>query len=190
MTITSAFSTPIYHYQFEGEPLDLIQQEIAQKIDQLEAKQGPWAELGRTSFNFEGSNDIVSLGLDLVKDTIFTHLWHYLEAVSYPASGFQMADSWFNWYARGEFMYEHIHPNRRVSGCYYYQSTGEDGDLKLRNPNPHMHTGLWPADLMPQQDLIITPRQGLLVLFPSWMWHRVSPNLTDTTRISIAFNLA
>lgn len=45
--MTSAFSTPIYQHQFEGQELALIQQEIAQKIDQLEAKQGPWAELGQ-----------------------------------------------------------------------------------------------------------------------------------------------
>jgi len=47
----------------------------------------------------------------------------------------------------------------------------------------------WPADQLRDQDFQVEPKEGRLVLFPSWLTHRVSVNRTDEERISIAFNL-
>ena len=38
------------------------------------------------------------------------------------------------------------------------------------------------------QRIVIRPVPGLLVLFPSWLYHFVHPSTADTPRISIAFN--
>ena len=37
---------------------------------------------------------------------------------------------------------------------------------------------------------MISPVENQLLLFPSWLSHRVEPNLTEGERISISFNLA
>ena len=34
----------------------------------------------------------------------------------------------------------------------------------------------------------VTPEEGKLMIWPSWLLHYVKPNLSDDTRISIAFN--
>jgi len=33
------------------------------------------------------------------------------------------------------------------------------------------------------------PKAGMMVIFPSWLWHGVEPNMNDKPRISIAFNI-
>jgi len=32
------------------------------------------------------------------------------------------------------------------------------------------------------------PRPGGMLIFPSWLYHGVEPNLTDTPRVSLSFN--
>ena len=190
MTTQHCFSTPIYTHQLEGAQFDSVQEEIAAVIGSVSAQPNPWAELGTTSFRFDGCNDLIQHHCSHTAQAIIHCVHDYLNDIAYPADEFTLVDSWFNWYQDRDFMFEHLHPNRRISGCYYYSSTGEDGDLKFRNPNPSQQFGLFPSDLQGNTDLIVTPRTGMLVLFPSWLWHRVAPNLGKETRISIAFNLA
>ena len=33
-----------------------------------------------------------------------------------------------------------------------------------------------------------TPRAGIIVMFPAWLWHEVQPNESNDTRISVSFN--
>ena len=40
------------------------------------------------------------------------------------------------------------------------------------------------------QRMLIRPVPGLLVLFPSWLYHFVHPSTAYSPRISIAFNAA
>ena len=83
----------------------------------------------------------------------------------------------------------HIHPNGSVSGVYYVQLPGEGG--------PHEETGAIefgrpPARLSAVADpevKLIQPQAGLLVLFPSFFWHRTIPFSSAGQRISIAFDL-
>ena len=35
----------------------------------------------------------------------------------------------------------------------------------------------------------IEPKEGRLVIFPSWMSHQVTPNFTNEDRISYSFNI-
>jgi uncharacterized protein (TIGR02466 family) len=35
----------------------------------------------------------------------------------------------------------------------------------------------------------IPPEVGKLIIFPSWLDHGVNPNLSDTDRISMSFNI-
>lgn len=191
MTTKFCFPTPIQVYDLEGFELERVQAEIAGVIDTIEHWDTPWAESGQTSYRTEGVNDLQTYKLDHLTRSIFAALGGMLKDLGYPMNTpWNLCDSWFNWYGRGDFMFEHIHPERRISGCYYYATTGEDGQLKFKNPNPLMQNKLWPADALRDQDYTVEPRVGRLVLFPSWLPHRVSVNRTDTTRISIAFNIA
>lgn len=81
----------------------------------------------------------------------------------------------------------HIHLDGYVSGVYYAQlpenmGNDEAGYLELGRP---------PADfpLVQSTDLVpIKPEEGLMVLFPSYFYHRTIPFEADRQRISIAFD--
>jgi uncharacterized protein (TIGR02466 family) len=191
MPTNNCFSTPILVHDLKGDELAQVQAEIAAVIDTIPRHATPWAESGETSYQIEGVNDLQQYKLDHLTRAVFGALAIMLRDLGYPLNTpWNLCDSWFNWYGQGDFMFEHIHPERRISGCYYYAATGDDGQLKFKNPNPLMQNKLWPADALRDQDYTVLPQVGRLVMFPSWLPHRVSINTTDQTRISIAFNIA
>lgn len=83
----------------------------------------------------------------------------------------------------------HLHPESWLSGVYYPQlppvvSTGRDkaGWLEFGRPPFNLHHVVAPPIDSVQ------PREGMLVLFPGYMFHRIRPFESECTRISIAFD--
>jgi uncharacterized protein (TIGR02466 family) len=85
----------------------------------------------------------------------------------------------------------HIHPSAWLSGVYYVSipeavaaSTDHTaGWIEFGQPPEHYH-GRVPPELVLEK-----PREGLLVLFPSYFYHRTIPFDTPGRRISIAFDV-
>ncbi len=85
----------------------------------------------------------------------------------------------------------HIHPEAWLSGVYYAQVPAV---VEAETP---AHAG-WIAfaktpellEVEPGPEVrLIQPKEGLMVLFPSYFFHNTIPFETDETRISIAFDL-
>ncbi len=93
----------------------------------------------------------------------------------------------------------HIHPKSHWSGVYYIQTPEHCGNIEFTDPRTML--------LMDQPTYIpgktrkksrwtkvnFTPEPGKLVIFPSWLYHSVPPNLSDQTgkdahRVIISFN--
>lgn len=94
---------------------------------------------------------------------------------------------------RGGHQIAHIHPEAWLSGVYYPQvpaavrSPVEPGD-----PSGCLEIGAddWPGPWRVPSPLIrVRPAEGLLVLFPSYFYHRTVPFDAEGTRISVAFDL-
>jgi len=85
----------------------------------------------------------------------------------------------------------HNHPSSAWSGCYYVTGAGSDeslaGVLEFYDPRPFTEMVEVPGTPYGQR-MLIRPVPGLLVVFPSWLYHFVHPMASDTPRISIAFN--
>ncbi len=184
------FPTPVWISQIPAARLAAVRSEVDRVIDSVAAQPKPWDESGTTSFNWQGCNDLVTYGLTRLCSELESAQREYCRSLGYDHRGIEIVDSWFNWYRDGDFMFEHLHPDRLISGCYYHRTTGLDGVLKLKNPNPLMQFKAWPADQLRDQDWRIQPCEGMIVLFPSWLVHRVSVNSTGSTRVSIALNFA
>jgi tetratricopeptide (TPR) repeat protein len=80
---------------------------------------------------------------------------------------------------------DHVHPEGWLSSAFYIrvpEATGGEGWLKFGEPGtptaPLLEPGHW-----------IKPEPGLLVLFPSYMWHGTAPYSSDGTRLTCAFDL-
>lgn len=96
----------------------------------------------------------------------------------------------------------HYHPGAVWSGTYYVDDGGAidnpalGGEFELLDPR-----GAAPAMYAPHLAFAgdggravgatesIRPKPGLIILFPSWMFHQVRPYRGQGERISIAFNL-
>lgn len=85
----------------------------------------------------------------------------------------------------------HIHPSAWLSGVYYVALPGgmaassddPSGWIEFGQPPDHYHARVQ-AELS-----LIKPREGLLVLFPSYFYHRTIPFDAAGRRISIAFDV-
>jgi tetratricopeptide (TPR) repeat protein len=101
----------------------------------------------------------------------------------------RFAGSWSVRLAAGGLHSNHVHPQGWISSALYvvlpHRQTDEDphaGWLALGEPPTAL--GL---DLLPRR--IIEPREGRLILFPSWMWHGTRP-FSKGERLTIAFDVA
>ena len=95
--------------------------------------------------------------------------------------------SWINQFREGSYAHCHHHSTADISGVYYYQTSGDDGSLYFESPVAE--AGCTPAWIQLNERFNIPPRVGLMVLFPGWLRHGVSTNRTNSTRISISWNV-
>jgi uncharacterized protein (TIGR02466 family) len=111
--------------------------------------------------------------------------------------------AWANVNGPGDANICHYHPGAFWSGSYYVEDGGCASDPSLggefemldpRGAGPGMYA---PTLKFAGEDGLsvgaaetIRPRPGLLVLFPSWLFHQVRPYRGAGLRISIAFNLS
>jgi uncharacterized protein (TIGR02466 family) len=110
---------------------------------------------------------------------------------------------WANVNGHGDANMCHYHAGAFWSGTYYVDDGGCGTDETLggefemldpRGPGPAMYA---PTLKFAGEDgasvgaaEMIRPRPGLLLLFPSWLFHQVRPYRGSALRISLAFNLS
>tara|TARA_Y100000590_G_scaffold150593_1_gene172996 strand:+ start:1400 stop:2002 length:603 start_codon:yes stop_codon:yes gene_type:complete len=86
----------------------------------------------------------------------------------------------------------HIHGNNYISAAYYVKAPQKCGNIVFYDPRsaPTFHH---PITKKPNQlnsnSHSITPKEGLLVLFPSYLHHSVEVNESNEERIVISFNI-
>jgi uncharacterized protein (TIGR02466 family) len=105
------------------------------------------------------------------------------------------AEAWANVNERGSSNARHYHGGCFWSAVYYVRvGSGEGGRLVLydpRMPTLAMHAPpLRFRDAGGEREVKIEPREGRLVVFPSWLAHEVEQWQGDELRISIAINLS
>ena len=104
------------------------------------------------------------------------------------------AEAWANVSGAGALNKPHVHGGAFWSAVYYVRAPASDtGQLVLHDPR--MPALRMYAPMLrfrgagPEQVARITPRNGILVMFPSWLLHSVEPWQGDGERVSIAFNI-
>ena len=108
-----------------------------------------------------------------------------------PGRGGFMMQAWANVGRRGNYHRMHNHPSSAWSGCYYVTSSSQQnslaGVLEFYDPRPFTEMMFTPGTPYGQR-MLVRPVAGLMILFPSWLYHFVHPSDSDEPRISIAFN--
>ena len=105
-----------------------------------------------------------------------------------------LVNMWANILHPGGHHNSHTHPNSYFSGVYYVKTNSQSGNLIISDPrqgpqvmkNTHKEGYLAHKHLWEVVDII--PKEGMLVIFPSWLTHSVDINNSNHNRISISFN--
>lgn len=197
------FSTPIYTTTLEDNVFDSIQSEVATainktQIDKVASTVETWGDTVRSDFSYhpqdngQFKNFIMDNNISSLSKTIEKCVEKYASSLNYQFSRpLTIGASWINFYEKHGYQNAHAHAGTIISGCYYYNTNGQDGSIVFENPNGAFNA----STAFPLNSSVnsmvheVPPKQGMLILFPSWLRHRVNVNTTDHTRISIAFNL-
>ena len=86
----------------------------------------------------------------------------------------------------------HQHGNSTLSGAYYVRAPKNCGDIVFYDPRPapvFSYPTAVSSNLLNAQVNSITPKEGALILFPSYVDHSVNENLSNSERIVISFNI-
>jgi uncharacterized protein (TIGR02466 family) len=96
---------------------------------------------------------------------------------------------WANILESEGFQVPHIHPSGWLSAVYYVRvpgvvrSDGHAGWIEFGEPYTDIFHSVRP------ETLALRPEDGLLLMFPSYFYHRTLPFHSDEQRISIAFDI-
>ena len=78
-------------------------------------------------------------------------------------------------------------------GVYYIKAPKDSGNIVFNEPKtgahmvmPRRKDGKPPSHLW--KEVHVSPLEGRILIFPSWLWHSVQPNKSNDIRISVSFN--
>jgi uncharacterized protein (TIGR02466 family) len=105
----------------------------------------------------------------------------------------KLGNMWANINPPGGYNQSHIHPNSLFSGAYYVKSQPNSGRLSVIDPRPGVQQCMPPRkkEKLPRElwrETYYDAVPGRLIMFPSWLWHKVEPNQSNDIRISVSFN--
>jgi Flp pilus assembly protein TadD len=110
----------------------------------------------------------------------------HLAALGAPDQRYAINGAWSARLNSGGFHINHIHPEGLLSSAFYVRTpadlAGFEGALKFGEPGPPTLPPL-------REDHLVKPEPGMLVLFPSYMWHGTVPFASQQKRLSCAFDI-
>jgi uncharacterized protein (TIGR02466 family) len=92
----------------------------------------------------------------------------------------------------GDINFQHVHPDAKVSGVYYVSvppapagASAEEGAIMFVDPRPRAHMNRVQNQTT---EITVTPKAGMMILFPAYYEHAVIPFRGSGVRTCIAFN--
>ena len=152
--------------------------------------------LYESDFNFfRVAHESVTTLLEWCRASVFEAARHANDQ-RWPAGariGIDVHESWCHITQRGGYHDMHNHPNSSWSGIFYVRA-GES-DLSTKNGCNRFYSPWTPAysDIgthwyTQTASIDLPPKEGGLVVFPSWLQHSALPYAGDVERVVIAFN--
>jgi tetratricopeptide (TPR) repeat protein len=110
----------------------------------------------------------------------------HLTIIGAPGRNYAIADAWSVRLNGGGFHINHVHPEGWLSSAFYVRLPqnlrGTEGFLKFGEPGPPTAPPL-------HEEHLVKPEPGMLVLFPSYIWHGTVPFSSDEKRLTCAFDI-
>jgi uncharacterized protein (TIGR02466 family) len=199
MAIRTLFATRLYEAELgDG---DLLA-DLAHSIRTLSADDGAGRRWSRDK-GYKGYTSYASLDDLPRRDPAFADLTKLL---SRHASAFaanlafdlprklRLDSLWVNLLKGGGHHASHLHPHSVLSGTLYVEVPPNSGAIRFEDPRSGLMMAApqrredAPDDLLPFAT--VEPRDGMLLLWESWLRHEVMPGTAKGERLSISFNFA
>ena len=100
---------------------------------------------------------------------------------------------WVNINQKGHLNMSHNHPYSIFSGAFYL-TKGETSPIDFEHPYKDINVHYWHEAIIENFNSVnsskysLPPKPNTLIIFPSWIQHKVHTNEEDTDRISFSFN--
>jgi len=160
-----------------GQALDKIHAPVTHPVGQ---------SLRHGSQTMRGLADYPDPAIRALFGAIDAPIRRHLAAMGAPDQKYAIDSAWSVRLNSGGFHINHIHPEGWLSSAFYVRTPkrmeGTEGWLKFGEPGPPTAPAL-------DADHMVRPEPGLLVLFPSYMWHGTVPFASGEKRLSCAFDI-
>jgi uncharacterized protein (TIGR02466 family) len=194
LDITPAFPTLIG--QLRVPDFDMMNEDLRELILVEEAR---YTSLGRSNIGgWHSRPDFLNRPEPAVGALTNWLIWasrQIVDATAGPGTfkGRLSLSAWASICRAGAYHAPHSHPDSAWSGVYYVDA-GEanpqsplSGVLEFLDPRAGVEAVTAPGDPY-GQPVRVRPEAGLLLVFPSWLYHWVHPYVGQTPRIAVSFN--
>tara|TARA_B100001559_G_C16241200_1_gene502501 strand:+ start:124 stop:732 length:609 start_codon:yes stop_codon:yes gene_type:complete len=192
--IYKLFSSPVFHYNLDNhkelnKELEnyILSLKNQNKEGQKKSNIGGWHS---PFFDIENNNvakKFANIMEKFYKDVIMSDMgWKYEnQKVNIEAM-------WSIINKKGSFNIQHNHPNSYLSAAYYVRHPEKSGGIKFYDPR-EQKSMRYPKIIkhgeFSSATVQIEPQEGDLLIFPSYLYHSVTENLSEKDRIIISFNI-
>ncbi|CAE8581115.1 unnamed protein product, partial [Polarella glacialis] len=191
--VVPSFATPVYKKRllFEEDEILKLNAAIIKESERLRESDEDgkkWSEInyagGYTSYGGLRSLNRVSPIFAELEDLLSSHMNKFKKQLELEGNGeMSLRDCWVNMMGSGTTHVMHQHPSATISGTYYVQTPKGSPGLTFEDPRPERSAA------RSRRSLVEFPVQaGDVVLFESWMRHKVSRFEGEGERISVSFN--
>ena len=199
MKVDPWFPTPVYTAQLSGKLLEEIQKELKDVYNKCAVEHDKNKDPNNYNIALIPNNgntpDYYYNMLDihncvLARDTFIEHSIGFMQQLGLNSElvpSVAITTSWATRTLQHDYSRQHDHGAADISGLYYLQTTGKDGNLYFKTPNSILAQTYIGQNIPSERD--IEPAVGKIVLWPGYMQHGTRPNETTDERISIAFNI-
>jgi uncharacterized protein (TIGR02466 family) len=104
----------------------------------------------------------------------------------------EVTGCWANLYAPGAAHRVHSHPNNYLSAVYYVRTWPGADTLNFHDPRSQAGVIRPPVTELTAANtdqVVVSVKNGTLLVFPSYLHHSVDANASGETRASVSFNL-
>lgn len=100
----------------------------------------------------------------------------------------EVTQSWANKHGPGGVTVEHSHSHTTFVVACYLRCPENSGNIEFKDPLEYHKSG-WP--IIPEESLYaeVPVETNDVLIFPGWIKHRVQPNLSNSDRYVLTFNI-
>lgn len=183
------FPTFVWKAELNSDLHEKIDQTIIRKLQQIRSSE-PNAALHKawqSDHDLQKMNEFHKL-VSSINEAVVT----VLAFLKIGQVDFEITGIWVNMNPPDAVHSKHSHPNNFLSGVYYVQT--QKGADTINFHDPRLQTEIMKAPVTEltaenTDQVVVSVKNGAILLFPSWLTHSVDANTSDETRISVSFNI-